>query len=241
MSAIRDYVFSIAEVEADGDGERMVAILGTGFRVGNQSLALTAAHVVKATYRASKRLAGIFIDSAHFVAVPISAVNFHATEDVALLSLDMPPIESVLAVSIAEEHSSCPCHLWGYASDIQHEFAVDGIMKPRPELVYEQGYVRRRLSLPLPTNQIPGHNFYELSDIGGQGWSGGPIIKSFGSRRWPVYSIFVGEHMTAAGQIATAVSEATYVKRVSYGVRLSALASWSPPLLGTANLAEALG
>jgi hypothetical protein len=87
-----------------------------------------------------------------------------------------------------------PYMLWGYPKDVQYETTNDrGLALPRPDLVYAEGYVRRRLSdveIPL----VRGRNFYELSSAAGKGFSGAPVIKKqHGGGDWQVAGVYVGQ------------------------------------------------
>lgn len=102
----------------------------------------------------------------------------------------------------------------------------------RPDLVYNEGYIRRRYTGELPV--IFGRSFYELSEVAGSGSSGAPICKLnisplFGFIKpsaWDVIGIYVGEKINDRGT------------SVSYAVREDAFRHWSPEILGKSVLEE---
>jgi hypothetical protein len=93
----------------------------------------------------------------------------------------------------------------------------------RPDLVYNEGYVRRRYTGELPA--IYGTSFFELSEVAGTGASGAPVCK-ITAPAWDVIGIYVGEKIN---------DRAT---SVSYAVRVESFRSWVPEILGKSVLDE---
>lgn len=86
--------------------------------------------------------------------------------------------------------------LWGYPVDVQYEVPNEhGVALPRPDLVYVEGYVRRRLSnIDLPG--IRGSQFFELDSAAGAGCSGAPVIlRQTGGGDWQVTGVYVGNRV----------------------------------------------
>ena len=48
------------------------------------------------------------------------------------------------------EGQSLPHRSWGYPENVMYEAVDNGVAQPRPDLVYTQGYIRRRVSSSLP-------------------------------------------------------------------------------------------
>ena len=113
-----------------------------------------------------------------------------------------------------------------HPDDVAREIVVDNVVVPRPDLVYAEGYVRRRMSNPkLP--KIKGTGLFELSDPGGVGCSGGPVFKRRGPRGdWPLIGVYVGEHLNDDGVF------------VGYAAMEERFRDWSPAWLQRSVLAE---
>ena len=63
--------------------------------------------------------------------------------------------------------------------------------------MYLEGYVRRRIS-GLELEKIPGMQFFELSESGGPGCSGAPVIKRPPTGPWQLIGICVGDRQEGA-------------------------------------------
>jgi hypothetical protein len=171
---IRDYVFPIASVEMRGDNIALKRVLGTAFLIGTQGFALTAKHVIAGSE--PERLIAIFaLQSGGWFSYEITAREAHSTEDVALVKLDGTPWKSFFRLSNSVEHASCKYQLWGYPDDATFELVASNQAVVRPDLVYNEGYVRRRFTGELPA--IQGTSFFELSEVAGTGASGAPVCK----------------------------------------------------------------
>jgi hypothetical protein len=113
--------------------------------------------------------------------------------------------------------------LFGYPDDATYELLDGNKALMRPDLVYNEGYIRRRYVSPLPS--VEGTAFYELSEVAGSGASGAPVCK-FTHPVWEVIGIYVGERIN---ERATSVS---------YAVREQAFRNWVPKILGKSILEE---
>lgn len=220
--AIRDYIFPIASVEFQGDGIKLKRVLRTAFLIGSQGFALTAKHVIAGSE--AERLAAIFaLQSGGWFGYEVTAREAHSTEDVALVKLDGAPWKSFFRLSNSMEYSACKYRLFGYPDDATFELVKDNQAVVRPDLVYNEGYVRRRYTGQLPA--IQGTSFFELSEVAGTGASGAPVFK-FTAPVWDVIGIYVGERVN---------DRAT---SVSYAVREESFRSWIPEILGKSVLEE---
>jgi hypothetical protein len=70
------------------------------------------------------------------------------------------------------------------------ESAPDGLPKIRPELIFDRGYVRRRIPRELPISMYRGRMFYELNIVAGEACSGSPVIVRRGTL-WDVVGVYV--------------------------------------------------
>ncbi len=221
---IRDYVFPIAAVTQSGPGERRFErLLGTGFLIGRRGFALTATHVLN--LQANEISAGMFVQDGKWRAHDLTDLAVHPTEDVALIKLEGRDFGSICRLGGTWEGQSARYMSWGYPEDVLHEVVREGHAAARPDLVYSEGYIRRRLSdtsLPL----IKGSQFFELSDQAGGGCSGSPLLKRVNQETWPLIGIYLGERTNDSGV------------RVGYAVREEAFRDWSPDLLGQTVMAE---
>jgi hypothetical protein len=222
--AIRDYVLPIASAEII-DGKTKLTILGSAFLIGSQGFALTARHVILNSENA-KLIAMFTPQSGGWFAVDITAREMHPSEDVALVELDEidgTSWKSFFRLSNSFENASCKYRLWGYPDDATFELIANNQVLIRPDLVYNEGYIRRRYTGAVPA--IRGTSFFELSEIAGTGASGGPVYK-FTKPVWDVIGVYVGEKINDRGT------------SVSYAVREEAFRNWEPTILGKSILAE---
>lgn len=125
-----------------------------------------------------------------------------------------------MAISDSPQFSGCEYSCWGYPHETAKELKkLDENAMDRPELVFTQGYIRRRISRQLyPTMIFKGVQFYEVSETIGGGASGGPIIlkTSFGRSVWKVIGIYIGEKEDG---------------NIGYAVQAEAFAQWVPSIL----------
>ncbi len=213
---LRDHVFPLATSRPNPDGTEDVTVRGTGFLIGD-NLGMTAAHVAIEMMRdfAKGTPIAMFVDSrTEWFSVQWVNHELHPREDAALFWLDdRYALGAFLRPSLDWVGSVTPYMLWGYPEDTYWEL-TEGGGRPlvRPDMIYSEGHVRRRLSnVPLPG--IRGQNFLELSQVAGAGCSGGPVIQRLpGVNR--VSGIYVGERIN---------DRAT---SVGYAVRIGALADW---------------
>jgi hypothetical protein len=219
---VRDFVFPIATARRVGSNIELVRLLGTAFVIGNRGFALTARHVVDGVH--SDPLIGVFAPKeGGWLAFGITAVEAHQSEDVAVVKLEGGPWRSLFRLAGTNEHSSARYRLFGYPDDSAYDLAEAGKVTPRPDLVYNEGYIRRRFTAKLPG--IDGTAFFELSQVAGTGASGAPVFK-FSAPVWEVMGVYVGEKLN---------DRAT---SVSYAVREDAFRDWVPNILGVSIMVE---
>jgi Trypsin-like peptidase domain len=220
--AIRDYIFPIASAEMRGNDMAVKRVLGTAFLIGSQGFALTANHVIAGSQ--DEKLIAIFaLQSGGWFGYVITARESYPSEDVALVKLDGAPWKSFFRLSNSVEHASCKYRLFGYPDDATFELVVGNQAVSRPDLVYNEGYIRRRYTGELPA--IKGTSFFELSEVAGTGASGAPICKVT-DPVWELIGIYVGEKIN---------DRAT---SVSYAVREETFRGWVPEILGKSVLEE---
>jgi len=220
--AIRDYVFPIASAEKRDDRIAVKRVLGSAFLIGSEGFALTAKHVISG-YETETLIAIFALQSGGWFGFDITARESHPSEDVALVKLNNAPWKSFFRLSNSVEHASCKYRLFGYPDDATFELVVGNQALMRPDLVYNEGYVRRRYTGELPA--IQGTSFFELSEVAGAGASGAPVCK-ITAPIWEVIGIYVGEKIN---------DRAT---SVSYAVREEAFRDWAPIILGKSVLEE---
>lgn len=220
--AIRDYVFPIATAARKPSGIVVKRILGTGFLIGNQGFALTAKHVIFESE--AEHLIAIFaLSTGGWFSYEVISREMHPEEDVAVLKLSGGPWKSFFRLSNTAEYSSCKYRLFGYPEDTTYECTEGGKAVIRPDLIYNEGYVRRRFNGELPL--MLGCSFFELSEVAGSGCSGAPVFK-YTRPEWDVIGIYVGEKLN---------DRAT---SVSYAVREEAFREWEPKILGVSVFEE---
>ena len=207
---------------------------GTAFFIGEEGIAVTAAHVVEhlsedenGNVHEDARPVGAFVnEDGKWEMVDILSYESHMSEDVALLRMD-GVFRSMFVVSPSFENSSKDYSLWGYPEKVAHETrllatnAVDARTLVRPDLIYSRGYIRRRISRPLHSSLYRGEAFYELSAVAGSCCSGAPVIAFPHMPRQPfeVIGVYIGEE--TAGQ-----------PPVGYATRFDALGAWLPEMTG---------
>lgn len=209
--AIVHWVFPVVTATQSEDGVA-VTFRGTGFLLaGMGGKGLTAGHVVD-NVGDDEGIGGLFRnqDNTWFFG-QFDRLDVHDSEDFAWFRVqDGSDRGSPLVVSDEQQYSSMAYMLWGYPTDVLYEAPnQDGLALQRPDLVYAQGYVRRRLSdIDLPG--IRGSRFYELDSAAGEGFSGAPMIQRDFAGAWKVVGIYVGHRHNETEGI-----------RVGYAARLA--------------------
>ena len=237
---VRDFVFPLLSASFNGTEIRFLDLLGTGFVIGSLGCAITAAHVAEKIESVKEQnteqtqfgvVSGFIETDNSWWAVEAVTADIHPTEDVALIQMDNGQqawLPSVIALSESNDTSNLPYQQWAYPQDVLYDIVHDGKTQERPDLVYMEGYIRRRMTgIPLPA--IRGTRLFEVSTAAGPGASGSPLVAKpgIGMERWPVTGIYIGERSSDSGD------------RVGYAARVEDVRDWRPPLLGGATLMEA--
>ncbi|MBS3694237.1 MULTISPECIES: S1 family peptidase [Rhodococcus] len=217
---IRDYVLPLVEVSKEGEIYSLKRFHGTCFLVGSDGIALTNAHLLGVD--TGNHLAVLTADDDGWHVHRVSDQETHPSEDVAVLRIPSINYPSIMRISDTWEGSSFEYRQWSYPEETAQELEKDGVIALRPDLVYLQGYIRRRMQ-DIPLFAIRGHSFYELSEPGVSGCSGSPVISREPSEIWKVVGIFAGHRHSAQNGNASSVG---------YAVRADAIHNWSPSLLG---------
>lgn len=218
---LEDFVFPFVSGNLRTDGLAEPGVYrGTGFLIGG-NYAITAGHVLKA---GGNPIAARVIDEeiGNWRYVNVLDAEYHPTEDVALVRLQPPEPGaewgSIHRLAIDHVSAGHPYHLWGYPEDTWYE-NVQSRGFIRPELVCSEGHVRRRITdVALPS--IRGTALLELSQVGGAGCSGSPVLDRRPWRSNEVIGVYVGERTDV---LATSVG---------YAARVEALSGWAPAMLG---------
>ena len=220
---LRDYVFPLCIGKQESGEVKFERFLGSAFLIGTNAFALTAAHVVA---NIQDNIFAMFIDNNNqWQAFKIVKSEIHPQEDVAILKLDTNSLKSIFCLNNAFETQSRDYKQFAYPDDMMYELNDAGKAMGRPDMIYLQGYIRRRTNHQIPN--MRGTSFFELSQIGGTGCSGSPIFKMTPSDQLRVMGVYVGECLNERGT------------SVSYAVREDAIRDWSPQILGHSLLVEA--
>jgi hypothetical protein len=113
--------------------------------------------------------------------------------------------------------------MWGYPEDVAMELVERGRTVFRPDLIYAQGYIRRRIAHEIPS--IQGNQLFELSEVVGQGCSGSPVYVNRAGV-WDIIGIYVGEMLTERGTSR------------AFAVREEAFRDWQPSIIDRTVLEE---
>ena len=220
---VRDYVFPLCTGEKSPDGISFKRFLGSAFLIGQNAYAMTAAHVI---HSINEDVFAMFIDENNqWLGFKVIESEIHPEEDVAIIKTECQSLKSFFCLNNEFETQSQQYKQFAYPDDMMYELSDFGKAIGRPDMIYLQGYIRRRTNHPIPN--MRGKSFFELSQIGGSGCSGSPVFKIDKLKKLRVMGIYVGERLNERGT------------SVSYAVREDAIREWSPRLLGHSILVEA--
>lgn len=220
---INEFVLPVVEATPSEPYPRIERYRGTAFAIGQSGVIVTAAHVIDSprahlAVETPGKNGGSLLWS-------LQAMEKHPEEDVAVARVQFGAQTpySPLRVSTEPQYGSATWMLWGYPEDAMYDVAGP-VIKPHPELVYVEGYVRRRMPYNIELPAIRGRRLYECGGLAGRGCSGSPVIsKKLSGENWPVIGVYIGERLDPERGLA-----------VSFVVRLDDLADWKPKSLGRA-------
>jgi hypothetical protein len=202
---IIDTVFPIiAAARVDDQTVAYRGLLGTGFLVrSGAGLGITAGHV--ADNIVTGQAAALFRDiTGAWETKTITVIEHHPMDDVALIRVDGITWESHLFVTSTPEYSSAHYSMWGYPLDVANEQEESGRIAPRPDLIFCEGHIRRRLT-DIKFRGITARRMYELSNVAGSGCSGSPVcIRQPGRDPFEVIGVYVGERYSEADHVSVA-------------------------------------
>jgi len=231
-SKVRDIIVPVFLARRNESTFEYKTSCGTAFLIGKRGFAVTAAHVSnQINAEGDEGVLGFINDANAWCARRIVQKEEHPEEDVCILQLESaPPKPSWLILSNKSMFQSCKYDAWGYPIAIaEWSKKYEEHQLESPDLIYTHGYVRRKISKPLPFSIFRGSSFYELSEICGSGCSGGPVIdaKSMGKGAWDVFGIYLGTATTGEFD-------------ASYAVRSDAIFDWCPAIVGRSLREESL-
>jgi hypothetical protein len=240
LAQVMNCVLAVATVDTANGAARIAATHGTAFHIGSRGFALTAKHLLAGK---PKPLAALTMSEAGgWSWVSIVASELHPSEDVAILKLESGACRSGFQLSAATELASSRYRIYGYPADATR---FEGTLGEIPDLVYTEGYIRRRHSAsvypsagpssPAGAALISGTGFFELSQIAGPGTSGGPVFDF--AEPLTVIAIYSAEKHTPY-VITGNGSQITQLTSVSYAVRDDAFRNWKPAMLGGKTVLE---
>jgi hypothetical protein len=225
---ISAFVAAVGSFSEDGNFE----LEGTAFMVGARGFMLTAAHVAEAL-RTKTRPIAMFMDH---TGAPQTAeiVDFecHQTQDAAVLKLEDGEWGSIHDLSPERQFGSAEVMMWAYPEVVAKERqntvppGHPEASKVEPDLIYFQGYIRRRVSREFPVAILRGNAFYEVSQIGGACASGAPVTLRAPGKQWHTVGIYIGEQTSDAR------------REIGIVVRADAILDWVPGILGSPILNE---
>lgn len=202
---VSNIILPIAEVEWLKGEMAFRRFMGTGFVLNQGDRFLTAKHVIanKSSYVAMETI------DQRWTSVGLELIDVHLREDVAVFQISPSRAPTGGKLVGTSHHSSMRYDMWGYPEDLlfdNGQLRGDGTTAQRPELVFNSGYVRRRVTQTIPG--LLGESFYELSAVAGCGSSGAPIlnmgemklVSGERQRDWQVWGIYVGERSIRTGE-----------------------------------------
>jgi hypothetical protein len=232
---VRDFIFPLLRITSSpspdgslsigaGDGE----MIGTGFFVGGRGSFMTAGHILDG--RPAHEIFGLFVDNRrNWTANRLQKFEVHKQLDVAIGFFESLPTSyssPFLKIERSKQEAGVDYHMWSYPENVAKNLAPRE--RPReqadflPDMIFLEGYIRRRYTSELPFFYSKGDKFLELSEIGGSCLSGSPIIAPHlfeGTSDWPVIGIYVAEETTNL--------------RVGYAVPSDMFADWASEKIGT--------
>ncbi|MEL6672012.1 MAG: serine protease [Bacteroidota bacterium] len=225
--AVEDYIFPLTKARRiSGNHYLFDKLVGTAFFIGQEGYAMTAAHVIEQCFdgNAQNEVVLAFFweaEKQEWFTVEIIDWEKHPSEDVGVIKVPGDGWRSKVILEGAPQQSSLAYACWGYPIETSSEARqLYPQMVEKMDLVYTQGYIRRRISRELyPTVIFRGRQFYELSEQVGHGNSGAPVLirREQGGENWDCIGVYIGEKERGT---------------VSYAVRAEAFTGWIPEMVG---------
>lgn len=221
---VADQILPLVTVSETHDGLAVGRFLGSCFRIGRTGHAITAAHVLDGV---ADRVAVLVFQEERekggrlgWEARGVGAWEPHHVEDVAVLRIEDISWRTFLQLGDKHVTQGFRYRQLAYPADVAHELIEGHAVRFRPNLVYVEGYIRRRMSgIPVPA--IRGEHLFEVSTAAGLGASGSPLIDVSPGERWDVVGVYVGQRVT----------EGEDPVRLGYAARADAFREWTPDLL----------
>jgi len=219
------------------DSKKVIQITnlyGTAFLIGKQGFALTAGHVIDQLLEGLDPEKDAIITHIHnkhgLFPFGISRFERHPKQDIGIIKLNYDIFDSWLQIDPVKQYAGMDYHGWGYPIETANEKGklVEG-HPPSPSMIFTKGYIRRTINREIyPTMIYFGNAYYEVSELGGGGYSGAPIINinSIRAPKWKVMGVYVGEKSDAPA--------------VGYVIRSDSFYDWIPEILGCSVLDESL-
>lgn len=214
----RDCILPLIEMSLHEDGFDYESFHGTCFLIGSDGYAITNLHLLGV--RKGNELGVLIVENGLWRAHIVEATETHPVEDIAILKLRGMKYKSFLKISTRSEYSPCKYKQLSYPEDVESELVIDNRVVHRPDLIYLEGYIRRRMSnMEIP---LKGSDFYELSEPGSTGCSGSPVIDMRGGEIWDVIGVYCGNKTSALNG---------NISGVRHAVRSDAICDWKPSIL----------
>lgn len=217
---IRDYVLPIVEIEKQDSVMKIKKFCGTCFLVNGSQNAITCKHITEN----KNNLFVLSVQNGKWVPIKITKSIEHETEDVAVIEFEnfkILPDDSFFELVNSQEYSSRQYAQWSYPEDVVYEIfdSESNSSVIRPDLVYLQGYIRRRLNNKGIMPNVHSLSLYELSELGIGGCSGSPIVK---------YPTSVGSNWEVIGIYCAFRTTEMYGSKVQlgYAVRMETVYNW---------------
>ncbi|MCR4316262.1 MAG: serine protease [Planctomycetes bacterium] len=143
---VRDFVFPLLSANKVQGKIEIQSFLGTAFLIGNRGYALTAAHVIN--NHGCELLVSMFVDeNSRWCVFEINQSRVHPNQDVAIIKMSGGNWKSPFQMRNQWEGSSRKYQMFGYPDDVARELINydTSTAMLRPDLVYVEGYIRRRL------------------------------------------------------------------------------------------------
>lgn len=230
VNKISGFIFPLFRYTRFSGNIKLEKYIGTGFLIGSNSFALTAAHVVMAI-NPDDLIALFPTDENKWIEVFITDYETHPSEDVSIIKLAGKLNASPLIISNERHYGFKDYFSYGHPSSTLYENPAlrnyDGSLSPFPDLVCTKGYIRRRINFNIEL--VRGTKFYELNSSSGWGCSGSPLI-SHENINWCVIGIYSAQRIFYEQNDNDSVK---YIdSAVGYAVRADGIYNWEPNILG---------